>query len=160
MIETFHLKKFGFFAILLTFLFSCSPNIYFPLQGELSENDMVGTWSPTADSRLTYRGETICCGTSEIKLHLSEDGSFSLKNITDCWNSTRTQCGQDTLSYWGKWTLSHDPYTGDWHLLLTEETVTRSKTYSVGLIKRKGRKQICISYGDGDEGNEIYLDKD
>ena len=160
MIESTWLERLGLLAILLTFLLSCSPNIYFPLQGELSQNDMVGIWSTTGDSRLTYKGKDICCGTSEIKLQLSEDGSFFFENITDCWNSTRDHCGQDTFNYKGKWKLFQNPRTSDWNLFLTEETLTRSNTYVLGLIKRKGRRQICVSYGDGDEGNEIYLEKD
>jgi len=132
---------------------ACNPNVYAPLKGNLSNNELVGDWKPTDDSVTFLKKYGICCENKEIKLTLSADNSFVLTNMPDCWANSSGECKGETFSYKGDWEIYHDKSYNRLHL--KEISVIRS----IPLVIRKGTTQIVFTFGDADEGREIYLVK-
>lgn len=147
------------FLLIIGLSSACFLNYYTPVTGNLSNEELIGIWKPTDDSIAFLRKENICCEDKEIKLTLFADNTFEFVNVPDCWTNDFGECKGANFSYKGKWAINQRKNSGNW-LYLNEKDAVYSKTYAIPLIKRKGKIQIVIVFGDSDSGREIYLTKE
>jgi hypothetical protein len=144
------------FVLLFTFSSACFLNSYTPATGNLLNDELVGEWKPTEESIAFLRKENICCEDKEIKLTLSVNNTFELKNMPDCWRNDFGECRGAIFSYKGTWSINQRKGSDNWLHLFVQDSSQRG-IYALPIIKRKGKIQIAFVFGDPDDWREIYL---
>ena len=133
--------------------FGC--NVYKPVTN-LPEEDIVGTWILTDESKLFLKKKEWCCVETPTELTISENHTFHLRNIQDCWVVSSREC-KGTLNLKGQWRLYKDSTFPDstFDLFLNDGETTRV----VFIGKNKTEYALLFGFGDPDSGNSILLRK-
>jgi len=143
--------RFILFALLVaTLCYGC--DVHTPVT-HLTEEEIIGTWVITEESKLFLEKKEFCCTDKPTQLILFEDHKFQLKDIQDCWVVDSRKC-KGTLNLHGTWRLSNLPNT-DVELLLNDGEGTRV----VFIGKNSKGYALLFGFGDGDSGNSILLTK-
>lgn len=130
-------------------------NTYKPVTS-LQEEDVVGTWVLTDESKVFLKKKEWCCVETPTELTLFENHTFHLRNIQDCWVVDSREC-KGTLNLKGQWELSRVSASPDsyFRLFLVEDNTMR-----VVLIgKKETEYALLFGFGDPDSGNSILLRK-
>jgi hypothetical protein len=142
------------FILLSISISACALLPGIPLTGNLSDDKLVGSWKLTYESMVFLKNENIKYKDQEIKLTLSDDHTFRLSNIPDCWINDFGRCLGEHYSFEGEWKINQreDSYVDLW---LSD----KSSTHAIPLIKRTNIIQIPFYFGDPDSGRVIYFTK-
>lgn len=144
------------FIFLLTFITVACLSPYAPVTEELANEQLIGEWKPTEESLDFLKKENENYAGLEIKLILSADNKFVLKNIPDCFRDNFGKCKGGYHSLNGKWKiLVRNDSVKD--LALYDESL--NTTFAIPLSKKQGKLQIIFVFGDPDSGRAIYFTK-
>lgn len=150
-------KTYQYFFLLTALFFDgCMSNFYVPSSGSLLKSTMSGKWVPTEDSISYLKNEHVCCEDKPIMLLLSENNSFSLSNMSECWKNAFGECKNGIISIKGTWSIYQRENLDNW-LHLRVDDPAPGYIYAIPIIQRKGRTEIVFAFGDPDRGREIYL---
>ena len=133
--------------------FGCLSKFYTKIDRKLSEAELVGEWKATEDSIEFLQNNNICCADKEIKLTLSNDGKFTLTNMSSCWLDDFGTCVSRTLDFEGTWSIDKTEKNSNTLFL------KGLRTDALSLIKRNDKVEIVFWFGDPDAGRAIYLSK-
>lgn len=144
--------RFLIFTIFIACLVS-GCDVYKPVTS-LSDNEIARRWVLTEDSKeFLKKKKDFCCADKPTELIISEDHTFKLTDIQDCWVVDSRKC-KGTLNLRGTWRLSKLPNTNVELLLHDGEAI---RVVFIG--KNSKGYSLLFNFGTGDSGDSILLSK-